>query len=85
MRKKLTMEIGKLMDKDTSNVIDASYKKFEEAWNKFEGRAFLLGCEEVVIRKISMDCKFQYCCATNVAKESFGYHYYLLMRDLAMM
>jgi len=65
--------------------IRKKYKKFEEAWNTFQGVGLQVGCDEIIIQRMSEDCRFQFCCVTNKNPESLGFHFYMLLKHLASL
>jgi hypothetical protein len=48
-----------------THYIEKKYKKFEEAWNTFQGIGLEAGCEDIIVQRMRMSCPFQFCCLTN--------------------
>ena len=58
IKSKIEEVISNISSNSQSGQVLNKYKKFEAAWNSFEGRILSDGCDEIVIRHLSLDSKF---------------------------
>jgi hypothetical protein len=59
------------------------FKKFENAWNRFEGMVFGDELCEVVVPKMGKESAFIYCCLTRDDPTKPGYIYFMILKYLS--